>query len=91
MVHDIQTVNTDQIVMIEAAVSAGIAAITAMVALTTRLNNKIVEVDSRIDKVELRVAENYVQKQELSHALQKMEDHMVRIENKLDQIVLRNG
>ena len=77
--------------MIEAAVSAGIAAITAMVALTTRLNNKIVEVDSRIDKVELRVAENYVQKQELSHALQKMEDHMVRIENKLDQIVLRNG
>lgn len=77
--------------MIEAVVSAGIAAITAMVALTTRLNNKIVEVDSRIDKVELRVAENYVQKQELSHALQKMEDHMVRIENKLDQIVLRNG
>jgi uncharacterized coiled-coil protein SlyX len=50
-----------------------------------------VEVDSRIDKVELRVAENYVQKQELSTALQKMEDHMIRIENKLDQIVLRNG
>ncbi len=91
MVHDIQTINTESIVMIEAAVSAGIAAITAMVALTTRLNNKIVEVDSRIDKVELRVAENYVQKQELSHALQKMEDHMIRIENKLDQIVLRNG
>jgi hypothetical protein len=77
--------------MIEAAVSAAIAAVTAMVALNTRLNNKIVEVDSRIDKVELRVAENYVQKQELSTALQKMEDHMIRIENKLDQIVLRNG
>jgi uncharacterized coiled-coil protein SlyX len=77
--------------MIEAAVSAAIAAITAMVALTTRLNNKILEVDSRIDKVELRVAEHYVQKQELSSALQKMEDHMIRIENKLDQIVLRNG
>jgi Tfp pilus assembly protein PilO len=48
-------------------------------------------VDSRVDKVELRVAENYVQKQELAVALQKMEDHMIRIENKLDQIVLRNG
>ena len=77
--------------MIEAAVSAAIAVETAMVALTTRLNNKIVEVDSRIDKVELRVAENYVQKQELSTALQKMEDHMIRIETKLDQMMMKNG
>jgi uncharacterized coiled-coil protein SlyX len=77
--------------MIEAAVSAAIAAFTAMVALHTRTNNKMLEIDKRIDQVELRIAEKYVQREELSSALAKMEDHMIRIENKLDQIVLRNG
>jgi Tfp pilus assembly protein PilO len=77
--------------MIEAGVAAGIALFTAIVSVHNRLHTKISEVDSRVDKVELRVAENYVQKQELAVALQKMEDHMIRIENKLDQIVLRNG
>ena len=77
--------------MIEAGVAAGIALFTAIVSVHNRLYTKISEVGSRVDKIELRVAENYVQKQELSTALQKMEDHMIRIENKLDQIVLRNG
>jgi uncharacterized coiled-coil protein SlyX len=77
--------------MIEAGVAAGIALFTAIVSVHNRLYNKIADVDSRVDKIELRVAENYVQKQELSTALQKMEDHMIRIENKLDQIALRHG
>ena len=77
--------------MIEAGVAAGIALLTAIISVHNRLHTKISEVDSRVDKVELRVAEYYVQKQELSAALQKMEDHMIRIENKLDQIVLRHG
>ena len=49
------------------------------------------EIDKRIDGIEIRLAEKYVPRQELANALQKMEDHMIRIENKLDQIVLRNG
>jgi septal ring factor EnvC (AmiA/AmiB activator) len=77
--------------MIEAASAAGIALLTAIISVHNRLHTKISEVDSRVDKVELRVAEHYVQKQELSAALQKMEDHMIRIENKLDQIALRHG
>jgi septal ring factor EnvC (AmiA/AmiB activator) len=77
--------------MIEAASAAGIALLTAIISVHNRLHSKISEVDSRVDKVELRVAEHYVQKQELSAALQKMEDHMIRIENKLDQIALRHG
>ena len=77
--------------MIEEGVAAGIALLTAIISVHNRLYGKISDVDSRVDKVELRVAEHYVQKQELSTALQKMEDHMIRIENKLDQIVLRNG
>jgi septal ring factor EnvC (AmiA/AmiB activator) len=77
--------------MIEAAVSGTIAVFTAVVALHSRMHNRISEVDKRIDQVELRIAEKYVQREELTSALQKMEDHMVRIENKLDQIVLRNS
>lgn len=77
--------------MIEAAVSAGVAILTAIVAVHTRLHTRIVEVDSRIDKVELRIAENYVPKNEFAVAIQKMEDHMVRIENKLDQVIMKNG
>ena len=77
--------------MIEAGVAAGIALLTAIVSVHNRLHTKISEVDNLVDRMELRVAENYVQKQELSTALQKMEDNMIRIENKLDQIVMRNG
>jgi septal ring factor EnvC (AmiA/AmiB activator) len=77
--------------MVEAGVAAGIALFTAIISVHNRLQTRIAEAESRVDRVELRIAENYVQKQELSTALQKMEDHMIRIENKLDQIVLRNG
>jgi uncharacterized coiled-coil protein SlyX len=62
-----------------------------MAALNSRTANKVAELDRRIDQMELRVAEKYVPRNELSNALQKMEDHMIRIENKLDQIALRNN
>ena len=75
--------------MIEAVISAAIAALTGMIAINTRLNNRIMEVDKRMDRVELRIAERYVPKEELSKALESMEAHMIRIENKLDQIVFK--
>jgi septal ring factor EnvC (AmiA/AmiB activator) len=77
--------------MTEAGVAAAIALFTAIVSVHNRLQTRIAEAEGRVDRLELRIAEKYVQKQELSTALQKMEDHMIRIENKLDQIVLRNG
>jgi len=77
--------------MIEAVISAAIAGLTGLFAINTRLNNRIMEVDKRMDRMELRMAERYVPKEELSHALAKMEDHMVRIENKLDQIVFKHN
>jgi hypothetical protein len=73
--------------MIEAIVSGTVAVFTAVVALHSRMHNRIAEVDKRIDRVELRIAEKYVQREELSSALQKMEDHMVRIEGKLDKLI----
>jgi hypothetical protein len=44
-----------------------------------------------LDTFELRVATSYVPKQDFETAVQKIEDHMIRIETKLDQMLLRNG
>ena len=73
-------------VMLEATVAIGIAGITAMAALTQRLHNRITYLDDRIDKIELRVAEDYVSKRDLNVMMDKMETHMLRIEDKLDAI-----
>ena len=72
--------------MLEALVTAGIAALTGMSVLTSRLHNRINELDRRIDKVELRVASEYVTKTELSGMMQRMEEHLIRIEEKMDKI-----
>ena len=73
-------------------VSLVIGASGGVLALTSKSNGRMNEIDKRIDGIEIRLAEKYVPRLELANALQKMEDHMVRIESKLDQIVLlRNG
>ena len=81
----------------EAVVSVVIAAVAGGAAINNRLHNRINNVhdrisglDRRIDAIELSVAQDYVSKADLAVVVQRMEDHMVRIENKLDQIVLRN-
>ena len=76
--------------MIEAAISAGVAFISGIVILTNRLHSRIGEVSRRVDAVELRVAKEYLSKTEFSSALERVEGHMVRIEQKLDGI-LTNG
>jgi septal ring factor EnvC (AmiA/AmiB activator) len=77
--------------MIEAGVSAVIALVAAGAALTNRVHNRINDMDKRLDTFELRVATSYVPKQDFETAVQKMEDHMIRIETKIDQIVLKNS
>ena len=78
--------------------SIAIAGIAAGAALNNRLHQRVNNVhdrisglDRRIDAIELGVAQDYVSKADLSVMTKRMEDHMVRIENKLDQIVLRHG
>ena len=81
----------------EAIVSVVIAVVAGGAAINNRLHNRINNVhdrisglDRRIDTIELSVAQDYVSKADLAVMVQRMEDHMVRIENKLDQIVLRS-
>jgi len=81
--------------MVEALIT-GVASLiigvgSGVLTVNGRSNSRMDEIDKRIDGIELRFAEKYVPRQELANALQKMEDHMIRIENKLDQIALRNG
>lgn len=77
--------------MIEAVVSATVAALAAGAALTNRLHNRITELDTRVDAFELRIATNYVSQEQFGEAISKMEAHMIRIENKLDQMLLKNS
>jgi uncharacterized coiled-coil protein SlyX len=81
--------------MIEAFVTGAITLVLGVgggvISVSGRSATRMDNIDKRIDDIELRLAEKYVPRQELAAALQKMEDHMIRIENKLDQIVLRNG
>lgn len=61
--------------MIEAIVPVGIAATTGL-ALTLR----------RIDAIELKMAEKYITRTEVSLLMERFEDHLVRIENKIDSL-----
>ena len=72
--------------MLELGLPVIIAAVTGLSAVTTRLHNRIHELDRRLDGTELRIAENYLSKAEFASALERVEQHMVRIENKLDRL-----
>ena len=75
--------------MTEAVVTAVIAALSGLGILNTRLHNRISTLDRRIDQIELRVAEQYVSKADLSEIVTRVEQHMTRIENKLDKIIFK--
>ena len=66
--------------MLEIVVSIGITAATGLGVFASRLN-------SRVNQIELRVAEKYIPREEVSLILTRFEDHMVRIETKLDNLL----
>ena len=81
--------------MIEATVAATLAIITGLAAVTNRLHKRIDDVqanvtavDRRVDTAELSMARHYVYKEDFEKAFEKMEDHMVRIEEKLDGLLM---
>lgn len=58
-----------------------------MAAITNRLHGRISELDKRVDGVELLIAKNYVSRSEHFQAMERIEEHMVRIEQKLDVFI----
>ena len=72
--------------MFEVLVPIGIALSTGFSILIKNLHSNIAEQDARLDAVELRIATDYLSKSEFASALERVEAHMVRIENKLDKL-----
>ena len=75
--------------MIEAIVPVFIAGATGFSVLISKLHSRVSVLDSRIDTFELRVASEYVSKTDLNEIVDRVEAHMVRIENKLDKIIYK--
>ena len=75
--------------MEQAVVTLVIAALSGLGVMNARLHNRISALDRRTDQIELRMAENYVAKADLSEAMDRFEAHMLRIENKLDKIIFK--
>ena len=74
--------------MVEAIVSVSLASLTGGFILTSRINKKIDSVDRRVDQVELCMAKSYISKTDFATTLERVEAHMIRIEDKLDELVL---
>ena len=72
--------------MIEALIPVGVAMATGFSVLIRGLHTRVHELDQRVDSFELRVAESYLSKSEFRSALERVEQHMIRIENKLDNL-----
>ena len=73
--------------MIEPFLPLFVAVGTGFAVLTSRIYNKIGQLDTRVDRIELRIVEDFVSKTELQTAMDRMESHLIRMEDKLDAIV----
>jgi len=64
-----------------------IAIVTGTGVLFNRTHHRITVLDNKVDKLELKLVEAYTPKQEFTAAMLRMEDHLIRIEDKMDQLV----
>ena len=72
--------------MTEIGITVALSLFTALGAATRQLHSKIDDLDRRVDQHELRVAEHYISKSEFRSAMEKVEAHLIRIENKMDKL-----
>ena len=73
--------------MIEAFVPAIVAVVTGAAVLFNKVNHRVTVLDSRVDKLELKLVESFTTKADFQSAMIRMEEHMIRIEDKLDKLV----
>ena len=73
--------------MIEPFVPVLVAAASGFAILTSRIYTRISTLDNRVDSLELRMVQEFVAKNDFNTAIARMEDHMIRIEDKLDNLV----
>lgn len=75
--------------MVEATVAGIIAAIAGGYTVLQATHRRISNVDTRLDRIELSMAKDYVPRAEFVASQTKLEQHMIRIEEKLDRMLER--
>ena len=73
--------------MIEAFIPALVAVATGVAVLFNKVNHRVTVLDSRVDKLELKLVESFTTKADFASAMERMEQHLVRIEDKMDKLV----
>ena len=76
--------------MVEAVVAGAAAVIAGGYSVVQALHRRVPNVDTRLDRVELSLARDYVPRSEFVASQAKLEEHMVRIEAKLDRMLERH-
>lgn len=67
--------------------TATLAAVAGIYSVVTAVHRRITTVDTRLDRIELDIARNYVNRAEYITDQNKLSEQMVRIENKLDMFI----
>ena len=70
--------------MIEPVVPLVVAAATGFAVLTRWIYSRSEHLDNKWDGIELRVVQEYVSKGDFNSALNRMEAHLVRMEDKIE-------
>ena len=73
--------------MIESLVPVAVATVTGVAVLFNKVNHRVTQLDHRVDRLELKLVESFTTKQEFSAAMLRMEEHLIRIEDKMDKLV----
>ena len=73
--------------MIEAFIPVAVATVTGVAVLFNKVNNRVTQLDHRVDRLELKLVESFTTKADFNAAMVRMEEHLIRIENKMDQFI----
>ena len=73
--------------MIEPFIPALVAVATGVAVLFNKVNSRVTQLDHRVDKLELKLVESFTTKADFQNAMERMETHLVRIEDKMDKLV----
>lgn len=74
---------------LEVIVTSVIATLTGLGVLTSKYSKQLDTLDKKVDAIELSVAKDYVSKDCFNTIIERVETHMVRIETKLDNIIIQ--
>ena len=75
--------------MIETIIPVCIAVVTGTAVLFNKVNTRVSQLDTRVDRLELKLVESYTSKKEFTQAMIRMGDQLIRLEDKMDQLIAK--